>query len=179
MCMDPLGRAHLNVLEAIQLVAEEVKRHATHDPGVAEAVLARLRDAETQLREAQAGFSRKESWRVIRRVSIEVAVEILQLVIRATATHCNAVSMHLQVHDHAPWHYYSKAAHGKRLVTSRTRPARSRVRLVSFSRGARQARAYPDGLAPHRRRAPRALRCGAGCRARGLRCGPQVARPRD
>src|SRR5260370_9560624 len=90
VCMDALGRAHLNVLEAIRLVAEDVKAHATHDPGVAEAVLARLRDAEAQLREVQAGVSRKESCRVVRKVGLELLREVLHLLIRATATTTNS-----------------------------------------------------------------------------------------
>ncbi len=167
MCMDPLGRAHLNVLEAIQLVAEDVKRHATHDPGVTEAVLARLKDAETQLREAQAEYSCKDSWRVIRRVSLEVAMEILQLVIRATATHSN--SAHLQLQNHVPWHYHPKAAHGERLVTGRTRPARSRFRIVPVSCGTRSARTHPNRAAPHCRRTAGAVWCGPSSRTRRLR----------
>ncbi len=166
MCMDPLGRAHLNVLEAIQLVAVDVKRHATHDPGVAEAVLTRLRDAEMQLREAQAGFSRQESWGVIWRVSMEVAIEILQLVIRATATHSNSVSIDHQVQNHVSWHHYPKAAHGERFVTGRTRPPRSRFSFIPLPCGTRSARAYPYSVATHRRRTARALWRGASCRTR-------------
>src|SRR6266700_3034863 len=166
MCMDPLGRAHLNVLEAIRLVAEVVTKHATHDPGVAEAVLARLKDAETQLREAQAEFSRQDSWRVIRRVSLEVAMEILQMVIRATATHSN--SAHFQLQDHVPWRYHPKAAYGERLVTGRTRSARSRFRVVPVPCGARSARTYPNRPPPHRRRIASAVWCGTSSRPRRL-----------
>lgn len=169
MCMDPLGRAHLNVLEAIQLIADDVKRHATHDPGVAEAVLVRLRDAETQLREVQAGFSRKESWRVIRKVSMEVAFEVLHLLIRATATHCNSVLNPLpQVRNHVAWHYYPKVPVGERLVTSRARPAGSCICVLPFSSRTGQARAHVVGVAAHRRSASSAFRRRAGYGPWGL-----------
>ena len=150
MCMDALGRAHLSILEAIRLIAEDVKAHTTHDPGVAEAVLARLRDAEAQLREVQAGFSRKESWRVIRKVGLEVLSEILQLIIRATATHSNSDS---PIRHHASWNHYSKTAHGKRLVSSRPRQARACIRVFPVPSRARQTRAHTLGLASPSRRA--------------------------
>src|SRR4051812_48158449 len=127
MCMDPLGRAHLNVLEAIQMLTQALRLHTTHDPGVAEAVLARLKDAEAQLREVQAGFSRKESWQVVRRVGLEVLGEILQLIIRATATHSNYSLRFLPIINHASWNYDSKTPHGQRLITSRIGSTRTRI----------------------------------------------------
>src|SRR2546422_11472915 len=117
--MDALGRAHLNVLEAIQLVAEDVKAHATHDPGVAEAVLARLRDAEAQLREVQAGFSRKESWRVVRKVGLEGLGEVLRLFIGAPATQRNYSLFAFQFRHYALRNNNSKTADGNRLAQSR------------------------------------------------------------
>lgn len=162
MCMDALGRAHLNVLEAIQLVAEDVKAHATHDPGVAEAVLARLRDAEAQLREVQAGFSRKESWRVVRKVGLEVLGEVLQLIIRATATHSNYSLLALQIRHYALRNNDSKTADGKRLVSSRARQTRSSIPLVSLAYRARQTRTNVVCVTPSGRRIACAIWCDPG-----------------
>src|SRR6266516_573921 len=89
MCLDPLGRVQLLVAEAIRILAETAEAHVAHDPGVVEAVRARLRDAEIQLREVQAGFSRQEAWRVTREVIREVTVTLIELLIRASTTHCN------------------------------------------------------------------------------------------
>jgi hypothetical protein len=46
--------------EAINMLAKLEEKQAAHDPGVVEAVRARLREIEARVREVQAGYSRKD-----------------------------------------------------------------------------------------------------------------------
>lgn len=163
MSLDPLGRAHLLVSEAIELIVEDAKGHATHDPGVARAITKRLTEARAQLQEAAAGFSRMERRRVIREVSVEVALAILQLLIRATATHCNFKSNSTRTGSHAVRYNHSATAYGKRAFTSRARQTRQVVTVLPLPGRTRPTRTCTLGAASDRRGAPCAVWGGARC----------------
>ncbi len=175
MCLDPLGRAQLLVKESIQLVDELAEAHAAHDPGVVEAVRARLRDAEVDLREVQAGFWRKEAWRVTRDVIREVAVILIELLIRASTTSCNfSYSLYLS-NIHANRFYDPPVSAREWLITIGARSARRGLTFVPLAGRARPARAYAE-RAPAIRRAPqRAVRRAARRGPRRCYAGPQVA----
>ena len=140
MCLDPLGRTQILVAEAIHLLAEAEEKRAAHDPGVVEAVRARLREMEERLREVQAGFSRREAKRVTREIIREVVIIGIELLLRALTTSCNC-SLAAVVTSYA-WFNNPTLASRERHVARGARARRWRHRVVSVARGARQTGAH-------------------------------------
>ena len=140
MCLDPLGRTQILVAEAISMLAEAEGKRAAHDPGVGEAVRARLREMEERLREVQAGFSRREAWRVTREIIREVAIIGIELLLRALTTSCNC-SLAAVVTSYA-WFNNPTLASRERHVARGTRARRWCHRVVPVARGTRQAGAH-------------------------------------
>ena len=147
MCMDPLGRVQLLVSEAIRLLAEETQGRVAHDPGVAEAVLARLKDAEARIQEVQAGFSRKEAWRVTREVISEVSRLVVEVVLRALATYCNFLYCRSYSVYYAARLYNQKVSSRQRFVAGGTRDARGHIGFVLVFGRTRQTRTYTERAA--------------------------------
>ena len=141
MCLDPLGRMQLLATEAIKMLAEMQEKHAAHDPGVVEAVRARLREIEARLREVQAGYSRRDGWCVTREVIRELVVIAIELLLRASTTSCNC-SPFAVLTLYAPRLYHSTLASRERFVPSGTRARRWRDRVLPLARRTRQARAH-------------------------------------
>ena len=151
MCLDPLGVAQLQISEVIEILATELMRpDATLDPGVAEAVRARLEMASAKLREVQAGFSRETAKRVTRDVLIDIGMLIVEMMIRASATHCNSF------HDHQPQDRYATRLNHPSLPTrewpfaGRTRGPRRHHIIIPFTPRARQTRTHAARAATYR-----------------------------
>lgn len=166
MCLDPLGVAQLQISEAIELLADEAKQHATRDPGVAEAVRARLEVASAKLREVQAGFSRETAKHVTRDIMIEVGFLIVELMLRSSATHCNFSRTQRPIFPYATRFNHSTFPVSGRSVTGRTREARRRVGIVHVTPRARHTRAHPGSPSPHRGATAGSFRHPTGRRAR-------------
>src|SRR6266705_504467 len=82
---------------------------SARDPAVARAVLSRLRDAEAQLQDAEAQFSRRKGWEITMDVITRVATEI---VLRALAS-SNCLLAHprlVEIIHNAPRFYPSKTS---------------------------------------------------------------------
>ncbi len=157
MCLDPLGRMQLLVTEAIDMLAEAQEEHAAHDPGVVEAVRARLREIEARIREVQAGSSRKKAWRVTREVIREVIFIAIELLLRASTTSCNC-SPFVFLTSYASRYDTSSIASREWPLTGQARQTRRRDTLIPVTHRTRHARAHALGASPSRRAVERAVR---------------------
>ncbi len=178
MCHDPLGRAQLLVAEAIegiQMIAEAEEKRAAHDPGVVEAVRARLREIEARLREVQAGYSRRDGWRVTREVIRELVVIAIELLLRASTTSSNC-SPFAVLTLYAPRLHNSSLPSRERALPVEAGKARRGDPIFSLARRARQARTDAQRPAPSRRALERAVRGAARRRAGRRHGGPELAR---
>lgn len=141
MCLDPVAREQLLVAEAIRNLAKTATALAAKDPRVAATVLAKLRSAERQLRNVQAGFSRAVAWRVTKTVVREVVVLAVELAIRVAATHCNPCTYLFSYRTYATRFHHQTSTRCERPLPRRPRAPRWNISLVPFAHRARPSRA--------------------------------------
>lgn len=181
MCLDPLALAQLRLSEAIERLAQDISSRAD-DPAVAEAVLARLRSAQDQLAMVQAGYSRREAWRVTMEVAGRVAIEML---LRTLATSNCLPTAHPSIrHDHDPWLYRKKVPPRQWPLPTRARSRGAHLCFVPIAHRARPTRADGRCATAAGSGSQSALRCPTSCRprhsgqrSRELACQRRPSRP--